>query len=445
MPETPVTSPRPITLTIDPENVNFANCAPGSRPRRKISLKHLAGDGTIEVTKAELAGDPAFHRGKKVFPLKLKPGQEETLWVYYRPTDATEKKARLSVTYTVHAGSSEDPHTQRDADADIGVTAQVNEAIPEIVEVSPSGFAVDVDRNITVKVVYSARVDLETVTDENLTLTNKDTDQPVPCLLWKDKNHGTTISLEPQDRLDASTVYTAGVEGGNSGPKDRYGRSLLGKKWSFQTRHARMSQWSITLFALVLLVAVAGGAAITIFGPILSDKTVVLRRDLRPYTVISPSDISSTSTILAPAQAVAKTEDALGRVTTGPLSRGTILTSSRFVDLPEGTPVPDSWQFLSVPYPSATVSPLTGQRVKLIGVRADDDAPDLVSSQALTIVRADRYLVVALPPKEAERAALYLSGGDSSASQPPGGDADQPNLQVVLKNDDQIVLNWKGE
>ncbi len=107
--------------------------------------------------------------------------------------------------------------------------------------------------------------------------------------------------------------------------------------------------------------------------------------------------------------------------------------------MPKDTSVPEGWPLLSVPYPSSTISPPAGQRVKLLGVRAGDDPPEVVSDKAVVVVEADNQLVVALPREEATRASSYLGGSVSSISPRSDEVPKQRMLQVVLKTGDKQI------
>lgn len=82
----------------------------------------------------------------------------------------------------------------------------------------------------------------------------------------------------------------------------------------------------------------------------------------------------------------------MGRVTKDPIMRGTILIYTRLVELPKGA-VPDDWQLLTVPYPSTTITPTAGQRVKLLKVEAGDDTPVVLSDEATLVAKADALVM----------------------------------------------------
>jgi hypothetical protein len=76
-----------------------------------------------------------------------------------------------------------------------------------------------------------------------------------------------------------------------------------------------------------------------------------------------------------------------------------------------------------------------GQRVMLVGIRADNETPEIVSKKAIVVVNANTHLVVALPPDEVSPVASYLGSSDVFALSQPNEAVTQRSLQVVLSTE----------
>lgn len=107
---------------------------------------------------------------------------------------------------------------------------------PTITSVSPADGATSVPRNAIVTARFSEEMDPATPTASTVTLVRYGTTTRVTATVTYDQAT-KTVTLRPSTSLGSYTRYTATVQGGSGGVKDKAGNPLsVNKVWSFRTR-----------------------------------------------------------------------------------------------------------------------------------------------------------------------------------------------------------------
>lgn len=173
------------------------------------------------------------------------------------------------------------------------------------------------------------------------------------------------------------------------------------------SKQAGQSKWSLGTVALIILlvVGVAGVALMAIPDLMASEQqaTVVqAAQDLPPLTVISATNLTTGTAPLAQAAgAVTDAAQAVGKVTTGAVSKGATLEQATLLALPA-----DAW-LLSAPV-SGTIPPAIGDTVALLGVRPGTDKAVVAAENGVVVTVDGQSALVAVTRDEAGKAAAFL-------------------------------------
>lgn len=160
-----------------------------------------------------------------------------------------------------------------------------------------------------------------------------------------------------------------------------------------------------TVVLLLLAMLVIAGAWLMNQKPVVLPLTVVqARKDLPAYTVITSTDIVTTTITSPPANAVTDVSEIIGHTTNRPIESGATLTKSMLIPIPQAY---HDWWLLTIPVSSAlTVTP--GNSVILLGVDSNDNVITEISQQAVVLDIKNDQIVLALAPDEARQATMYL-------------------------------------
>ena len=163
--------------------------------------------------------------------------------------------------------------------------------------------------------------------------------------------------------------------------------------------------------AALLLVA-AGVIAVTgRTGPAPGTAVVAVGRDLPAGAVLGPADVQTVHVAAPPGGAVRTAGAAVGRLLSGPVSRGEVLTDVRLLSDQGPDPGPDRVAVPVRPADPATVDLLRpGAHVAVLAVAENGGvtvlAPDAVVLQIPAPAKADpaqRLVVLAVPKASADR------------------------------------------
>jgi hypothetical protein len=170
------------------------------------------------------------------------------------------------------------------------------------------------------------------------------------------------------------------------------------------SKPSKVSLGAAVLLALVLLTGIGLGLMVVPHWLVREAKVQVIQaaQDLPALTVISAAHLTTGAVPSSQAKGtVTDLAQAVGRVTTQAVARGTSLRSATLLVLPT-----DLW-LLSVPI-SGTLPPAVGDAVALLGVRSGVDNAGLTIADAVVVAAADQAVLVAVTADEAKAAAPYL-------------------------------------
>jgi hypothetical protein len=155
-------------------------------------------------------------------------------------------------------------------------------------------------------------------------------------------------------------------------------------------------------YGIVVLLACMGAIRILVTQTGFGGRPVLyLTRDIPALASINSADIASALSVDPPTGALSDPVTVLGRISTAPLAKGTVLTETR------ARAVPYRWWLLTVPLGS-TPAPQLGDTVVLVGVGATETAAPFVYDGAVVEALISGHVVVALPGTEAVQAVSYL-------------------------------------
>jgi pilus assembly protein CpaB len=228
----------------------------------------------------------------------------------------------------------------------------------------------------------------------------------------------------------------AGRSGARGAPEPReppWGRTRWGRpRWGPVSRRRRWRQSQAARLVAVLLLAVATWLTVSALLPTPADPglaTVVVARDRPLGSTLSADDLrlERRPADQRPVGAFGDVAAAVGRVVSGPLLAGEIVTPSRFRGAPQLTGMPLGSVAVSLPVddpllltslrPADTVAVLAAGSGAPLATAAQVLATDLPGSGGLTSAAGPRgHLVVAVTADESR--ALAVAMGQSGS---PGG------------------------